>query len=182
MRMAQELIEPGTLQESWQQVYGETFPEEPEVPVNTGSDGDKPKKKEKKVVVVKKPEKKKTDQNALKRDQDPEKGKENEPEEHRPDSEGNGTETISQPEEKPMGEDGKTDEIAPEQPEERPVGTRKQFLDGLTEYGAAEVIAGHIRKMMETAERQDIGSYAHWEKWLSEDVDVIGNTWEYEEK
>lgn len=189
MRMAQELIEPGTLQESWQQVYGETFPEEPEVPVNTGSDGDKPKKKEKKVVVVKKPEKKKRDQNTLKRnqntlkrDQDPEKEKENEPEEHRPDSEGNGAETISQPEEKPVGEDGKTGEIAPEQPEEKPVGTRKQYLDSLTEYGAAEIIAGHIRKMMETAERQDIGSYAHWEKWLSEDVDVLGNTWEYEEE
>ena len=189
MRMAQELIEPGTLQESWQQVYGETFPEEPEAPVSTGSGRNKPKKKEKKVVVVKKPEKKKSDQNALKcdqntlkRDQDPEKEKENEPEEHRPDPEGNGAETISQPEEKPVGEDGKTDEIAPEQPEEKPVGTRKQYLDSLTEYGAAEIIAGHIRKMMETAERQDIGSYAHWEKWLSEDVDVLGNTWEYEEE
>ena len=189
MRMAQELIEPGTLQESWQQVYGETFPGEPEVPVNTESGRNKPKKKEKKVVVVKKPEKKKSDQNALKcdqktlkRDQDPEKEKENEPEEHRPDPEGNGAETISQPKEKPVGEDGKTDEIAPEQPEEKPVGTRKQYLDSLTEYGAAEIIAGHIRKMMETAERQDIGSYAHWEKWLSEDVDVLGNTWEYEEE
>ena len=69
--------------------------------------------------------------------QDQEKGKENEPEEHRSDSEGNGAETVSQSEEKPVGEDGKTDEIAPEQPEERSVGTRKQFLDSLTEYGAA---------------------------------------------
>lgn len=189
MRMAQELIEPGTLQESWQQVYGETFPGEPEVPVNTESRRNKPKKKEKKVVVVKKPEKKKSDQNALKcdqntlkRDQDPEKEKENEPEEHRPDPEGNGAETMSQPEEKPVGEDGKTDEIAPEQPEERPVGTRKQYLDGLTEYGAAGEIADHIRKIKKTAECQDLETYSHWEKWLSEDVDVLGNTWEYEEE
>lgn len=179
MQLSSDLIEPGSLQESWQQVYGEEMEVEQPVPVNTGRDGDKPKKKEKKVVVAKKPEKKKRDQNALKRDQDPEKGKENEPEEHRPDSEGNGTETVPQSEEKPVGEDRKTDKIAPEQPEERPVGTRKQFLDGLTEYGAAEIIAGHIRKMMETTERQDIGSYVHWEKWLSEDVDVLGNTWEY---
>ena len=34
---------------------------------------------------------------------------------------------------------------------------------------------------METAEQQDLTSYKHWEKWLSEDVDEIGNTWEYEE-
>ena len=189
MQLSSDLIEPGTLQESWQQVYGEEMEEKPLAPVNTGSSGGKPKKKEKKVVVAKKPEKKKRDQNALKRDQntlkrdqDPEKGKENEPEEHRPDSEGNGAETVSQSEEKPVGEDGKTDEIAPEQPEERWVGTRKQFLDSLTEYGAAEIIAGHIRKVMETAEQQDIGSYKHWEKWLSEDVDVLGNTWEYEEE
>lgn len=189
MQLSSDLIEPGTLQESWQQVYGEEMEEKPLAPVNTGSSGGKPKKKEKKVVVAKKPEKKKRDQNALKRDQntlkrdqDPEKGKENEPEEHRPDSEGNGAETVSQSEEKPVGEDGKTDEIAPEQPEERSVGTRKQFLDSLTEYGAAEIIAGHIRKVMETAEQQDIGSYKHWEKWLSEDVDVLGNTWEYEEE
>ena len=189
MQLSSDLIEPGTMQESWQQVYGEEMEEKPLAPVNTGSSGGKPKKKEKKVVVAKKPEKKKRDQNALKRDQntlkrdqDPEKGKENEPEEHRPDSEGNGAETVSQSEEKPVGEDGKTDEIAPEQPEERSVGTRKQFLDSLTEYGAAEIIAGHIRKVMETAEQQDIGSYKHWEKWLSEDVDVLGNTWEYEEE
>lgn len=39
-----------------------------------------------------------------------------------------------------------------------------------------------ISKVMETAEQQDIGSYKHWEKWLSEDVDVLGNTWEYEEE
>lgn len=170
MHLSSDLIESGTLQESWQQVYGEEMEEEPPAPVNTGSGGGKPKKKEKKVVVVKKTEKKKRDQNALKRDQntlkhqDQEKGKENEPEE------------------KPVGEDGKTDEIAPEQPEERSVGTRKQFLDSLTEYGAAEIIAGHIRKVMETAEQQDLGSYKHWEKWLSEDVDVLGNTWEYEEE
>lgn len=189
MQLSSDLIEPGTLQESWQQVYGEEMEEKPIAPVNTGSSGGKPKKKEKKVVVAKKPEKKKRDQNALKRDQntlkrdqDPEKGKENEPEEHRPDSERNGAETVSQSEEKPVGEDGKTDEIAPEQPEERSVGTRKQFLDSLTEYGAAEIIAGHIRKVMETAEQQDLGSYKHWEKWLSEDVDVLGNTWEYEEE
>ena len=189
MQLSSDLIEPGTVQESWQQVYGEEMEEKPLAPVNTGSSGDKPKKKEKKVVVAKKPEKKKRDQNALKRDQntlkrdqDPEKGKENEPEEHRPDSEGNGAETVSQSEEKPVGEDRKTDEIAPEQPEERPVGTRKQHLDSLTEYGAAEIIAGHIRKVMETAEQQDLGSYKHWEKWLSEDVDVLGNTWEYEEE
>lgn len=189
MQLSSDLIEPGTLQESWQQVYGEEMEEKPLAPVNTGSSGGKPKKKEKKVVVAKKPEKKKRDQNALKRDQntlkrdqDPEKGKENEPEEHRPDSEGNGAETVPQSEKKPVGEDRKTDEIAPEQPEERPVGTRKQFLDGLTEYGAAEIIAGHIRKVMETAEQQDLGSYKHWEKWLSEDVDVLGNTWEYEEE
>lgn len=181
MQMFSDLIEPGTLQESWQQVYGEEM-EEPPAPVNTGSGGDKPKKKEKKVVVAKKPEKKKRDQNALKRDQNPDREKENEPEENRPDPEGNGTETVPQPEEKQVGEDGKTDEIAPEQPEERPVGTRKQFLDGLTEYGAAEIVAGHIRKAMETAEQQDLGSYKHWEKWLSEDVDEIGNTWEYEEE
>lgn len=181
MQLFSDLIEPGTLQESWQQVYGEEM-EEPPAPVNTGSGGDKPKKKEKKVVVAKKPEKKKRDQNILKRDQDSEKGKENEPEEHRPDSEGNGTETVPQSEEKPVGEDRKTDEIAPEQPEEGPVGTRKQHLDSLTEYGAAEIIAGHIRKVMETAEQQDLGAYKHWEKWLSEDVDVLGNTWEYEEE
>ena len=181
MQLFSDLIEPGTLQESWQQVYGEEM-EEPPAPVNTGSGGDKPKKKEKKVVVAKKSEKKKRDQNALKRDQDSEKGKENEPEEHRPDSEGNGTETVPQSEKKPVGEDRKTDEIAPEQQEERPVGTRKQFLDGLTEYGAAEIVAGHIRKAMETAEQKDLGSYKHWEKWLSEDVDEIGNTWEYEEE
>ena len=181
MQMFSDLIEPGTLQESWQQVYGEEM-EEPPAPVNTGSGGDKPKKKEKKVVVAKKPEKKKRDQNTLKRDQNPDREKENEPEEHRPDSEGNGTETVPQSEKKPVGEDRKTDEIAPEQPEERPVGTRKQHLDSLTEYGAAEIIAGHIRKVMETAEQQDLGSYKHWEKWLSEDVDVLGNTWEYEEE
>ena len=181
MQLFSDLIEPGTLQESWQQVYGEEM-EEPPAPVNTGSGGDKSKKKEKKVIVAKKPEKKKRDQNALKRDQNPDREKENEPEEHRPDPEGNGTETVPQPEEKQVGEDGKTDEIASEQPEERPVGTRKQFLDGLTEYGAAEAIAGHIRKVMETAEQQDLGSYKHWEKWLSEDVDEIGNTWEYEEE
>lgn len=180
MQLSSDLIESGTLQESWQQVYGEEIEEEPPAPVNTGNEGDKPKKKEKKVVVAKKPEKKKRDQNVLKRDQDPE--NENEPEEHRPDSEGNGTETISQPEEKPVGEDGKTDEIAPEQPEERPVGTRKQFLDGLTEHGAAGIIAGHIRKIMYTAEQRGLMSYKHWEKWLSEDVDVLGNTWEYEEE
>ena len=154
MQLSSDLIESGTLQESWQQVYGEEIEEEPPAPVNTGNEGDKPKKKEKKVVVAKKPEKKKRDQNVLKRDQDPE--NENEPEEHRPDSEGNGTETISQPEEKPVGEDGKTDEIAPEQPEERPVGTRKQFLDGLTEHGAAGIIAGHIRKIMYTAEQRGL--------------------------
>ena len=188
MHLSSDLIESGTLQEYWQQVYGEEMEEEPPAPVNTGSGWGKPKKKEKKVVVVKKTEKKKRDQNALKRDQntlkhqDQEKGKENEPEEHRSDSEGNGAETVSQSEEKPVGEDGKTDEIAPEQPEERSVGTRKQFLDSLTEYGAAEIIAGHIRKVMETAEQQDLGSYKHWEKWLSEDVDVLGNTWEYEEE
>ena len=107
---------------------------------------------------------------------------ENGTKELRPDSEGNGTETVPQSEKKPVGEDRKTDEIAPEQPEERSVGTRKQFLDSLTEYGAAEIIAGHIRKVMETAEQQDLGSYKHWEKWLSEDVDVLGNTWEYEEE
>ena len=73
-------------------------------------------------------------------------------------------------------------EIAPEQPEVKLLGTRKQYLDGLTEYGAAEIIAGHIRKVMETAEQQDLTSYKHWEKWLSEDVDEIGNTWEYEEE
>lgn len=72
--------------------------------------------------------------------------------------------------------------IEPAQSEVKLLGTRKQFLDSLTEYGAAEIIAGHIRKMMETAERQDIESYVHWEKWLSEDVDVLGNTWEYEEE
>ncbi len=181
MQLSSDLIEPGTLQESWQQVYGEEMKlKEPSAPVNTGSGGGKPKKKEKKVVVAKKQEKKKCDQNALKRDQDPE--KENEPEENRSDSEGNGTETVPQPEEKPVGEDGKTDEIAPEQPEERPVGTRKQFLDGLTEHGAAGIIAGHIRKIMYTAEQRGLMSYKHWEKWLSEDVDVLGNTWEYEEE
>ena len=182
MQLSSDLIEPGTLQECWQQVYGEEMEERPPAPVNTGSSGDKPKKKEKKVVVAKKPEEKKHDQNALKRDRDPEKENENEPEEHRPDAEGNGAKTVSQSEEKPVGEDRKTYEIAPEQPEERPVGSRKQFLDGLTEYGAAETIAGHIRKAMETAEKQDLGSYKHWEKWLSEDVDVLGNTWEYEEE
>ena len=170
MHAASGLIEPGTLQESWQQVYGETYPEKPEEPVNTGSGRDKPKKKEKKVVVAKKPEKKKTDQKSEKsnqkepkRDQNPERENRNEPEEHRPDPEGDGTETV-------------------QQPEEKPVGTRKQYLDSLTEYGAAEIIARHIRKVMETAEQQDLGSYKHWEKWLSEDVDQIGNTWEYEEE
>ena len=172
MHLASDLIEPGTLQESWQQVYGEEMKlEEPPVPVNTESGGNKPKKKEKKVVVAKQPEKKKTERKA-----------ENGTKELRPDPEGNGTETVPQPEEKPVGEGGKTGEIAPEQPEEKPIGTRKQYLDGLTEYGAAEVIAGHIRKVMDTAEQQDIESYKHWEKWLSEDVDEIGNTWEYEEE
>lgn len=176
MQLSSDLIEPGTLQESWQQVYGETYPEKPEEPVNTGSDGDKPKKKEKKVVVAKKPEKTyqnvskcnqntlECDQNTLKRDQTPEREKKNESEE------------------KSVGEECKTGKIALEQPEEKPIGTRKQYLDGLTEYGAAEVVAGHIRKVTETAEQQDLGSYKHWEKWLSEDVDEIGNTWEYEEE
>ena len=188
MHAVSGLIETGTLQESWQQVYGETYPKKPEEPVNTGSCGDKPKKKEKKVVVARKPEKKKTerkaekpDQKEPKRDQNPERENRNEPEEHGTDSGRDGTETALQPEEKPMGKDSGTEEIAPEQPEEKPIGTRKQYLDGLTEYGAAEIIAGHIRKVMETAEQQDLGSYKHWEKWLSEDVDEIGNTWEYEE-
>ena len=197
MQLSSDLIEPGTLQESWQQVYGEEMKlEEQPAPVNTGSGGDKQKKKEKKVVVAKKPEKKKTERKAEKTERkgeknsqigtidekSPKKEAENGTKELRPDSEGNGTETVPQSEKKPVGEDRKTDEIAPEQPEERSVGTRKQFLDSLTEYGAAEIIAGHIRKVMETAEQQDIGSYKHWEKWLSEDVDVLGNTWEYEEE
>lgn len=197
MQLSSDLIEPGTLQESWQQVYGEEMKlEEQPAPVNTGSGGDKQKKKEKKVVVAKKPEKKKTERKAEKTERkgekssqigtidekSPKKEAENGTKELRPDSEGNGTEMVPQSEKKPVGEDRKTDEIAPEQPEERSVGTRKQFLDSLTEYGAAEIIAGHIRKVMETAEQQDIGSYKHWEKWLSEDVDVLGNTWEYEEE
>ena len=197
MQLSSDLIEPGTLQESWQQVYGEEMKlEEQPAPVNTGSGGDKQKKKEKKVVVAKKPEKKKTERKAEKTERkgeknsqigtidekSPKKEAENGTKELRPDSEGNGTETVPQSEKKPVGEDRKTDEIAPEQPEERSVGTRKQFLDSLTEYGAAEIIAGHIRKVMETAEQQDLGSYKHWEKWLSEDVDVLGNTWEYEEE
>lgn len=197
MQLSSDLIEPGTLQESWQQVYGEEMKlEEQPAPVNTGSGGDKQKKKEKKVVVAKKPEKKKTERKAEKTERkgeknsqigtidekSPKKEAENGTKELRPDSEGNGTETVPQSEKKPVGEDRKTDEIAPEQPEERSVGTRKQFLDSLTEYGAAEVIAGHIRKVMETAEQQDLGSYKHWEKWLSEDVDALGNTWEYEEE
>ena len=163
--------------------------EEQPAPVNTGSGGDKQKKKEKNVVVAKKPEKKKTERKGKKSSQigtidekSQKKEAENGTKELRPDSEGNGTETVLQSEKKPVGEDRKTDEIAPEQPEERSVGTRKQFLDSLTEYGAAEIIAGHIRKVMETAEQQDLGSYKHWEKWLSEDVDVLGNTWEYEEE
>lgn len=197
MQLASDLIEPGTMQESWQQVYGEEMKlEETPAPVNTGSGGDKPKKKEKKVVVAKKPEKKKTERKAEKTERKGEKSSqigtidekslkkeaENGTKELRPDPEGNGAETVPQPEEKQVGEDGKTDEIAPEQPEERPVGTRKQFLDSLTEYGAAEIVAGHIRKAMETAEQQDLGSYKHWEKWLSEDVDALGYTWEYEEE
>ena len=197
MQLSSDLIEPGTLQESWQQVYGEEMKlEEQPAPVNTGSGGDKQKKKEKKVVVAKKPEKKKTERKAEKTERkgeknsqigtidekSPKKEAENGTKELRPDSEGNGAETVPQSEKKPVGEDRKTDEIAPEQPEERSVGTRKQFLDSLTEYGAAEIIAGHIRKVMETAEQQDLGSYKHWEKWLSEDVDVLGNTWEYEEE
>ena len=185
MQLSSDLIEPGTLQESWQQVYGEEMKlEEQPAPVNTGSGGDKQKKKEKKVVVAKKPEKKKTERKAEKTER---KGEKNSRmgtiDEKSPKKEAeNGTETVPQSEKKPVGEDRKTDEIAPEQPEERSVGTRKQFLDSLTEYGAAEIIAGHIRKVMETAEQQDLGSYKHWEKWLSEDVDVLGNTWEYEEE
>lgn len=72
--------------------------------------------------------------------------------------------------------------IEPAQSEVKLLGTRKQFLDGLTEYGVAEVITRHIRKIIYTAEQQDLTSYEHWEKWLSEDVDVLGNTWEYEEE
>ena len=197
MQLSSDLIEPGTLQESWQQVYGEEMKlEEPPAPVNTGNGGDKPKKKEKKVIVSKKPEKKKTERKVEKTERkgeksiqigtidgkSPEKEAENGTKELRPDPKRNGAEAVPQPEEKQVGEDGKTDEIAPEQPEERPVGTRKQHLDSLTEYGAAEIIAGHIRKIIYTAEQQDLTSYKHWEKWLSEDVDVLGNTWEYEEE
>ena len=99
---------------------------------------------------------------------------------HRPDTERDGTETISQQEEKPVGKDNETGEIAPEQTEEKPVGTRKQYLDGLTEYGAAGEIARHIVTILSTARQMDIRSAEHWENWLSEDVDVLGNTWEYE--
>ena len=181
MQMAADLIEPGSMQESWQQVYGEEMKlEEPPAPVNTGSGGDKPKKKEKKVVVAKKTEKKRTDQNTLKRDQNPEREQRNGSEGHRPDTERDGTETISQQEEKPVGKDNETGEITPEQTEEKPVGTRKQYLDGLTEYGAAGEIARHIVTILSTARQMDIRSAEHWENWLSEDVDVLGNTWEYE--
>ena len=179
MQCVSDLIEPGNVQESWQRVYGETYPEKPEVPVNTGSGGDKPKKKEKKVVVAKKPEKKRMDQNVSKCDHNPEKENRNEPEEHRPDPEGNGAETVPQSEEKSVGEECKTGKIAPEQPEEKPIGTRKQYLDGLTEYGAAGEIAHHIMTVLSTAQQMDIKSAEHWENWLSEDVDVLGNTWEY---
>ena len=188
MHAASGLIEPGNLQESWQQVYGETYPEKPEEPVNTGSGREKPKKKEKKVVVAKKPEKKKTDQNASKCDQNTPKCDQNTLKcdqntlKRNQDTLKHDQNPENEPEEKPVGEENETGKIAPEQPEEKPVGTRKQYLDGLTEYGAAEIIAGHIRKVMETAEQQDITSYKHWEKWLSEDVDEIGNTWEYEEE
>lgn len=170
MQMASDLIEPGTWKESWQQVYGEKLEtEEPEEPVNTRSEATS-KKKEKKIVVAKQ------------KKMEPQKEKTYETEKYGSDPERTGTEQSKNPEEKQMRDTGKAAEIAPEQPEEKPVGTRKQFLDGLTEYGAAEAIASHIRKVLETAEKQELGNCSHWEKWLSEDVDVIGNTWEYEEE
>ena len=166
MNFAMDLIEKGTWEESWQQVYGEKIvPEKPPASVNTESGRETLKKKKEKVVAVKRQENK----------------DKHEPEKYGTDIERTGTEQNQQPEEKPVGEVRKTEKIAPEQTEEKPIGTRKDYLDGLTEYGAAGEIADHIRKIRKTAEDMALETYSHWEKWLSEDVDVCGNTWEYGE-
>lgn len=66
----------------------------------------------------------------------------------------------------------------PEDPQEiieRPFGTRKEYLDTLTEYGAADYMA---RVMRENAGPNNLLFPKAWEEWLMQKVDEKGRAYE----
>lgn len=94
-------------------------------------------------------------------------------------------------EKKQMAAVQKKEEVAPVQPEieiekpeetakipneteilEKPFGTRKQYLDSLTEFGAADYISEAYKKGELSVET--IGNLIKLEKWLTEEVDEQG--------
>ncbi|MBE5922635.1 MAG: hypothetical protein E7269_07780 [Lachnospiraceae bacterium] len=81
------------------------------------------------------------------------------------------------PEEQPTETDIQPAERVEGEVEEKKFTSRKAYLDSLTEYGMAEYFA----KIMPTIDPALHGNREYWEKWLNEEVDDSGNTWEAEE-
>ncbi len=92
-----------------------------------------------------------------------------------PDTEEDTAKEIAPAQKKPENTESEADFQGVENTEEidRPYGSRKAYLDTLTEFTAAIYIADHIRDMKKMTFAELIDA-KHWERWLKAEVDDNG--------
>lgn len=201
----QEEVNGQEAKERWEDLYGESFPEEKEeiAPVQPEEKKPKPRKESKVKKAKIQKEEKKTDERdknvsghgsaGVHKEVEKQEAKTSEKEPERPET--LNVEPISVPEEitgqmeliKDFPEYCPEDMNLPEKPintecgtesgqqetTKYPYGSRKQYLDTLTEYGAALYIAAHMANLRNIT-FPTLLNPEYWEKWLRAKVDEKG--------